>query len=268
MPVIVRLTIAQYCCLDRPSPKTQEMRDFERICERILHPDKVESVIERFSSAPKYLESEMSQGDPHEFAQPGDLNDSVNNIRNTNDGKSQLLKHWIGFSADSVERVKRGQSMIALEAVKLPVAKRDNRPSLWGLNVASEAQESARQAAIPKAVLRRKLDHYYEKQIAEQNRILKAKARAKAAALLASKSRSSMMKPMGSQQQSSTSQPRFKQTQVIATLRRSHQSGDGSEPSRSPPRLGPARGLTVELPARKPVQGRRTMPRRGPTVVL
>lgn len=76
-----------------------------------------------------------------------------------------------------------------------------------------------------------------------------------------------MLKPMGSQHLSSTSQPRFKQTQVIPTLRRSHQSGEASEQSKSPPRLRPTRGLTVELPARKPVQGR-TMPRRGPTVVL
>ena len=103
-----KVTIAHCCCLDRASPKTQEMRDFERICERILHPDRIESVIERYASAPKYLESEMSQGDPHEMMQSGDLNDSVNNIRSTNDGKSQLLKHWIGFSGDSVERVKRG----------------------------------------------------------------------------------------------------------------------------------------------------------------
>ena len=157
--------------------------------------------------------------------------------------------------------------MIDLETVKQPVAKKDNRPSLWGLNVAREAQESASHSAIPKAILRRKLDHYYDMQIAEQNRILKAKARAKAAALLASKSRSSMMKPMGSQHLSSTSQPRFKQTQVIPSLRRSHQSNEASEQSRSPPRQKLGHGLTVDLPAQKHVYGQ-TMPKRAPTVLL
>lgn len=78
-----------------------------------------------------------------------------------NSGKSALLNHWMDYSRDSVERVRRGQSIIDKETVKHPAARKNNRPSLWGLNVANEAQQnsnSSNEAAINKAKLRQKLD--------------------------------------------------------------------------------------------------------------
>ena len=68
-----------------------------------------------------------------------DRGHATNDIRNRNSGKSQLLHHWVDFSADSVERVKRGQSIIDVETIRHPAAKKDSRPSLWGLNVTTEA---------------------------------------------------------------------------------------------------------------------------------
>lgn len=96
---------------------------------------------------------------------------AANDIRNMNSGKSDLLRHWVGFSKDSVERVKRGQSIIDVETIKHPAAKKDNRPSLWGLNVTTEAQKNYKDSTINKALLRRKLDQFYKETVDESIRI-------------------------------------------------------------------------------------------------
>ena len=112
-----------------------------------------------------YVDSEPSVVDSVEFKKKKGGVKLSNDIRHTNTGKSALLNHWIGFSKDSVERVKRGQSIIDIETVKNPAARVESRPSLWGLNVANESQKS--QPDISKASLRTKLDQYYQRKVDE-----------------------------------------------------------------------------------------------------
>ena len=49
--------------------------------------------------------------------------------------------------------------------MKNPIARVDNRPSLWGHIDATEMQEASKDGAIDKATLRKKLDYYYKKKV-------------------------------------------------------------------------------------------------------